>query len=197
MSLGARVTRTLGSLAVHAPALAFRATDMIAAVAWPRVSAADVQRLFPALTERDAKRAAAHARNSEMRNHVVLEMMLAGGMDPCRALVAHEPRVEAIASPAVLGTFHVGALAALGPALERVPGRVLVIRRAAPVTSVRSRLELEIIDDDEQRRAFGFARALEWLASGRSVFLPLDPEQAVRVAVPFCARTLQLARGPF
>jgi hypothetical protein len=85
----------------------------------------------------------------------------------------------------------------LGAALERVPGRVLVLRRRISGTTGPSRLTIELTDGDEQHRARVFYRALDWLREGGSVFMPLDPEEAVRIGAPFRGRSLLLARGPF
>jgi hypothetical protein len=198
VSVGARITRGLGQLATRAPALAFRAADLIAAMAWPGVSRERIETVFPHLSRGDVKRVSAHARNAELRNELVMEMMLAGGMDPVRALVDENEQLAALRPPLILGTFHVGALTAIGAGLERVPGRVLVLRRSSPLGKVPSPLRIEETDGDEQRRALVFHRALDWLRGGDSVFMPLDPEQAaVRLAVPFEGRTLHLARGPF
>lgn len=198
MSLGTRITRGLGKLATRAPALAFRAADLIAAVAWPSVSRERIETVFPHLSRGDVRRVNAHLRNAELRNEVLIETMLAGGMDPMRALVDENTQLAALRPPLILGTFHVGALTAIGAALERIPGRVLVLRRASPLGRVPSRLWIEETDGDEQRRALVFHRALDWLRGGDSVFMPLDPEQAaVRLAVPFEGHTLNLARGPF
>jgi hypothetical protein len=193
-----RITRGLGRLATRAPALALRAADVLAALAWPRVSRERIESVFPHLSRRDVRRVSAHVRNAELRNEIVVEMMLAGGMDPVRALVDENEQLAALRPPVILGTFHTGALTAIGAALERVPGRVLILRRASPLGRVPSPLFIEETDGDEQRRALVFHRALDWLAGGDSVFMPLDPEQAaVRLAVPFHGRALNLARGPF
>lgn len=194
--LGFYVARELGRLAPYAPGLALHAADLIA-MATPRMPYQLVQSIFPHLSNRVAKQVTAHARSNDMRNQVIVRMVSIAGMEPQRRLVEESAQLAALRPPVILGTFHLGAITALGPALERVPGRVLVLRRNPAQKKNDTPLTIEATTDDEQHRALVFHRALDWLGGGNSVFMSLDPEQAVRVQVPFLGRTLQLARGPF
>jgi lauroyl/myristoyl acyltransferase len=184
-------------LTAHSPSLGLRAADLAAALAWPRLSPDRVQSLFPHLSGRALNGVIAHARNAELRNQVVMNMMWTRGLDPIRKLVDENPRLATLHAPVILGTFHIGAIAALGPPLERVPGRMLVLRRRLPGRKIESRFTYETTTGNDQRRALAFHRALEWLGDGNSVFIPLDPEHAARIEAPFCGRLLQFARGPF
>jgi hypothetical protein len=92
--------------------------------------------------------------------------------------------------------FHSGAIQALNVAVERLPGRVLVLRQGAlfpPVPPV----EVESTDGDGQRRAAAFRRALLHLQEGDFVVLALDVAQGAGLPVSCLGRTLALARGPF
>jgi hypothetical protein len=189
------IVRILAALATKAPSLAFRLSDFISSLVWPRFSLDRAETLF-GLSKRDARRVTVHTRNAILRNEIVRQMMVSYGLDPIRRLVIPNRALESLHPPVILGTFHVGALIALGTALERVPGRVLVLRRSVAETLVPT-LTIELTDGDEQHRARVFYRALDWLRGGDTVFMPLDPEEAVRIASPFRGRSLQLARGPF
>lgn len=195
--LGSSVTHALALLASRSARLGFGATDVVAALAWRRMPADRIRELFPRLSHRDVKRVAAHARNDELRNLVVMQTMWTRGLDPVRKLVEENEQLRTLRAPMILGTFHVGAIAAIGPALERVPGNVLVLRRTLPGHEKESRLKIESTDGDDQHRALVFHRALEWLGAGNIVFMPLDPEHAVRIDAPFLGGRLHLARGPF
>jgi hypothetical protein len=190
------IIRLLAALATWAPVLAFRVSDFITSLVWPRFSLDRAETLF-GLTKRDARRVTVHTRNTVLRNQVVSQMLASGGLESVRHLVVPDHSLGTLRPPLILGTFHVGALIALGAALERVPGRVLVLRRRISGTTGPSRLTIELTDGDEQHRARVFYRALDWLREGGSVFMPLDPEEAVRIGAPFRGRSLLLARGPF
>lgn len=189
------ILRILAALATRMPWLAFHLSDLIASLVWRRFRLERFSDVFR-LPAPDVQRVTGHARNSVLRNQIVQQMMATAGLDPVRRLVVPNALLASLRPPVILGTFHVGALVALGPALERVPGPVLVLRRTTPETLVPS-LTIELTEGDEQHRARVFYRALDWLRGGGSVFLPLDPEEAVRIASPFRGRSLLLARGPF
>jgi len=190
------IIRILAALATWAPSLAFRISDFIASLVWPRFTFERAETLF-GLSRRDARRVTVHTRNALLRNQILRQMLVSGDLESARHLVVPTQSLEALRPPIILGTFHLGALLALGAALERVPGRVLVLRRRVSGAAVPSRLTIELTEGDEQHRARVFYRALDWLRGGDSVFMPLDPEEAVRIAVPFRGRSLLLARGPF
>jgi hypothetical protein len=87
-------------------------------------------------------------------------------------------------------------LQALGAAVERLPGPVLVMRLGslyAPTPPV----EVASTEGDDQRRAASFQRALNCLAGGGFVLLALDLPPSPGLRVPCLGRTLELARGPF
>ena len=190
------IVRILAAIATWSPALAFHLSDLVSSLVWRRFSLEPAQALF-GLSNRDARRVTAHTRNTILRTLILRQMMRTSGLDPIRRLVVPEERLTALRPPVILGTFHVGALVALGPALESVPGQVLVLRRTMSDAAVPSSLTIELTEGDEQHRARTFYRALDWLRRGDSVFMPLDPEEAVRIPGPFCGRSLLLARGPF
>jgi lauroyl/myristoyl acyltransferase len=197
LRLGYHATRALARLTTNWPRLGLRAIDLAAGLGWPRLPHERVRSLFPHLSEQTAKRITAQIRRVETRNQILMRMMWIGGLDAVRPFVMDNPGLAELRPPIILGTFHIGAIPVLGPALEQVPGQVLVLRRSAPGKEIRSRLRIESTSGDDQRRALSFYRAIEWLRDGKAVFMPLDPEQAVRIEAPFHGQQLQLARGPF
>ena len=98
--------------------------------------------------------------------------------------------------PRILGTFHVGALHALGPALERLPGPVLALRQSQ-LYAPSPPLEIAATEGDDQLRAAAFHRALDHLKRGGFVALTLDMPQGPGLRAPCLGRELTLARGPF
>jgi hypothetical protein len=133
----------------------------------------------------------------EARNRLLVAAIERAGLEPARRLVRTPPGLfEALRPPLVLGTFHVGAVQALGACLERLPAPVLVLRQGAIYTP-RPPVEIESTEGDSQRRAASFRRSLAHLDAGGFVVLALDVVQGPAYRVPCLGRTLELARGPF
>jgi hypothetical protein len=102
----------------------------------------------------------------------------------------------ALRPPLVLGTFHVGAVQALGAVVERLPGPVLILRQGA-LYEPRPPVDVESTEGDDQHRAASFLRALEHLGGGGFVVLALDVTQGPGLQASCLGRALELARGPF
>ena len=106
------------------------------------------------------------------------------------------PDLAALRPPLLLGTFHVGAVHALGPALERLPGPVLALRHGL-LYSPDPPVEIVTTEGDDQQRAAAFQRALARLDSGGFAVLAVDVVPGSGLPVSCLGRTLELARGPF
>ncbi len=133
-----------------------------------------------------------------MRELVVAEYLRIAGYDKLRATIAPpDPRVKTFQPPLIFGTFHLGALGAIGTMLGDLPANVLVLRATPKLARPQPNVTIEATRGDEQHRARVFHRALQYLQNKQFVFVTLDPEEATRIAAPFRGRTLQLARGPF
>jgi lauroyl/myristoyl acyltransferase len=162
---------------------------------WP--SPEQVRLLFPQLTRQDASRIAWEIAGNEGRNRLLIEAIRRAGPAAVRPLIAtSEEALTALRPPLVLGMFHTGAIQALNVAVERLPGRVLVLRQGLlfpPVPPV----ETESTDGDGQRRAAAFRRALLHLKEGGFVVLALDGVQGPGLPVSCLGHRLELARGPF
>jgi hypothetical protein len=193
--------RGLAPLVARHPRMALPAASGLGALRnrlsrrWP--SPEQVQALFPHLAPRAAARAAWKIGALEARNRLLVDAVRREGLEPVRRLM--RPPSEAFAAlrpPLILGTFHIGAMQALGAAIERLPGPVLVLRLGA-LYSPRPPVEILSTEGDDQRRAFSFQRALYHLKEGGFVVLALDGSPGPGLRVPCLGRTLELARGPF
>ena len=161
---------------------------------WP--SPAQVQALFPQLGPRAAARAAWGIGALEARNRLLIDQIRRAGLAPVRPLVRTPAAFAALRPPLILGMFHVGAVQALGAAIERLPGPVLLMRLGSPYTPSPP-VEVASTEGNDQRRAAAFRRALAHLAGGGFVVLALDVAPAPGLRVSCLGRTLELARGPF
>lgn len=184
----------LAGLAVRHPRAAFSMAGALGSLRnrlsrrWPEP--AQVRVLFPALSRSEAARAAWRIAALEARNRLLVRRIRQGE----RPLVDVPDAFAALRPPLLLGTFHVGAVHALGPALERLPGPVLALRQGLLYTGA---LEVMSIAGDEQSRAAVFLRAMAHLRAGGFVALALDVATGPGIAVPCLGRELELARGPF
>jgi hypothetical protein len=159
---------------------------------WPAPD--EVRALFPHLAPSAAARVAWSIGGLEALNRALAASLRRSGLDPVRPLVLGS--LPPLRPPLLLGTFHVGALHALGPALERLPGPVLALRHG-PLYTPRPPVEMLTTEGDEQRRAAVFQRTLAHLTGGGFVVMALDVVPGAGLGVPCLGRTLELARGPF
>ncbi|HEY9420211.1 MAG TPA: hypothetical protein VIW92_02265, partial [Thermoanaerobaculia bacterium] len=160
---------------------------------WP--SQEQVQSLFPHLERDAAARVAWSIGGLEARNRLLVACILREGLEPVRPLV-RAPVFDGLRPPLILGTFHVGAVHALGPALEHLPGPVLALRHG-PMYTPRPPVEIETTEGDDQRRAVAFQRMLDSLKGSGFVVTALDVAPGASLRVPCLGHTLTLARGPF
>lgn len=161
---------------------------------WP--SPDQVRSLFPQLAPSAASRVAWSIGALEARNRLLVDGIRRAGLGPVRPLVRTPAAFAALRPPLLLGTFHVGAMQALGVAIERLPGPVLVMRLGSLYTPSPP-VEAVSTEGDDQRRAAAFRRALVHLAGGGFVVLALDIAPGPGLRAPCLGRTLELARGPF
>jgi lauroyl/myristoyl acyltransferase len=125
-------------------------------------------------------------------------LSVAGAPRPYPRLVGG-PDPAAIQAPAVLATFHVGPLQAMGLLFERLAADVLVLQAATenefpPPRPGFTRMD---VGDDQWQRAAAFRNALEALRSGEFVCLAVDGKGAPLVEAPLLGRRIGLARGAF
>jgi hypothetical protein len=161
---------------------------------WP--SPAQVRSLFPHLDRRSAERVAWAVGGCEARNRLLIARLRRTGLERLRPLTRAPAELSELRPPLVLGFFHVGAVHALGAAIEKLPGPVLMLRQGSLYTP-RPPVVLETTEGDDQRRAAAFRRALVQLARGGFVVVALDIVPGPGFRVPCLGRTIELARGPF
>ncbi len=193
--------RRLAALAPRHPVLALCGAGALGRLRnrlsgrWP--SPEQVRLLFPELAPGAAARVAWRIGALEARNRVLVECLRRAGRAPVRPLV-HVSRdaFAALRPPLVLGLFHVGAIQALGPAFERMPAPVLVLRQGLLVRE-EGGFALETTEGDLPWRAAVLHRALEHLAGGGFVAVALDVAPGAGIRCPCLGGTLELPRGPF
>jgi hypothetical protein len=161
---------------------------------WP--SPEQVRTLFPGLDGWAAERVAWSIGGIEARNRVLTGWMRKVGTGPAGPLIRTRASFSALRPPLILGFFHVGAVQALGSALERLPGPVLALRQGL-LHPPRPPVRIESTEGDGQRRAVAFQRALAHLDAGGFVVVALDVVPGAGLQVPCLGRTIELARGPF
>lgn len=191
----------LAALATRRPGAALASAGALGALRnrlsgrWP--SPEQVRALFPTLGSRQAARVAWRIGGLEARNRVMAEVLRRAGLEPLRPLVrAPLADLASLWPPLILGTFHIGAVHALGPALERLPGPVLALRHG-PLFTPRPPLALLTSEGDDQRRAAAFQRLLAHLTGGGFVAMALDVTAGATLPARCLGRSLPLARGPF
>jgi hypothetical protein len=161
---------------------------------WPAVD--EVRALFPHLDPVVAAEVAARIAALHERNRVLVRGIIHHGIDPVRSLVSADHSLLALEGPRILGTFHVGALQAVGPALERFRSPVLAFRNGRLFTP-RGSLHLVSTKGNEQARAAALHRALLHLRDGGLVVLALDVSPGDGAETHCLDHPLRLASGAF
>jgi lauroyl/myristoyl acyltransferase len=192
-----RIVRMLARIAPRWPDVALRVCDALAPLVFAPLSRKRVHEVFPHLATETLDQLIVHGRRTAMRNFMLAESIRLYDYPALRKVCVPNDALRSLPAPLILGTFHLGALPAIGAGLEILPAKVLVVRSTPKVANVHDNLIVEITRGDEQHRARLFHRGIQFLREGKYVFLPLDPEESTRVAAPFRGRTMQLARGPF
>ncbi len=164
--------------------------------AWPSVE--QVAQLFPHLDRAAAARVARTIGAAEARNRLVVELIRHRGLAAVAALVRSAPALAELRPPLVLCTFHVGAVQALGAALERLPAPALRFRHGL-LHEPRPPLAVVSTAGGEQARAKAFLRGLDHLRQGGLVALAADLADGptATIATSCLGRPMHLARGPF
>jgi len=195
------LTSLLAALAGRRPRLAFRLASALGRSRnrltrrWP--SAGEVASLFPFLQPAEAAKVAAAIGALEERSEVFVRSARRGGIEAMRPLVVIPDALRTIHGPAILATFHIGAVQTLGVALEELGRPVLAFREGRPLFTPRRLLEVHPVRGHDQQRAAAFARALGQLRGGGLVLMALDSVPGTALVTECLGRLLALARGPF
>jgi hypothetical protein len=161
---------------------------------WPET--AEVRALFSPATPWSALRIAAGMGGLHERNRMFVRAIARHGVEALRPLVELGPGLYELRGPAILATFHVGAVHAQAPALERLQAPVLALRRG-PLFAERPRLAVVSTAGDEEQRALALHRARRHLEAGGMVALALDHPPGPVIETRCLGRTLALAPGAF
>jgi hypothetical protein len=193
-------TKLLARIAATNPRFAYSLADRLGALRnrvtgrWP--TAAEVRTLFRHLDKRSAADIAARIGALHERNRVLVHCVVRHGIASVRPLVFASENFESIRGPMILATFHIGAVHAFGPALERLPSPVLAFREGA-IFSPGGALEIQSTLGGEQARAGALHHALRHLTSGGIVLLALDAARGAATEVQCLGRRLRIASGAF
>ena len=169
--------RLLGRLTVSHPADAYRLAAWLGAFRhrltrrWPTTG--EVQALFPHLEPRAATAVATRIAALHERNLLLVRTIVGDGIDPVRPLVSVAESLTTMQGPKILGTFHIGALHAIGAALERLRSPVLELR-SGTLFAPRAPLQVQSTEGSDQQRAAALHRALRHLRDGGLVVMTLD-----------------------
>jgi hypothetical protein len=117
-------------------------------------------------------------------------------IDPFPGFVA-SPDPLSIRSPAVLVTFHFGALEGLGGFLTRLPGDVLVLRFRSSTRAQPGITRVDMSGFNERQRAQVLARSVSALRAGGFVFTTVDGRSTSYVDMPVFDRVVAISGGAF
>lgn len=177
----------LARLAVRAPRVAFRLASITGA------ARNAVTGRWPSAQEVEGRGARLRMAALKERNEVLVRCIRRSGLDTIRPLVKVPDEWRRLEGPCILGTFHVGALHAVGAALEALGKPVLGVREGR---LFEPRPPLELISTRQQRAAV-MLRAVEYLRAGKLVVLALDGAADTMIETTCLGHRLALARGAF
>jgi lauroyl/myristoyl acyltransferase len=162
------------------------------------VDADSIRYVLPELEPAEVEAARRATWSASLQSNVLDAALAVPGAPRPYPRLRSGPDPRAIRPPAVLATFHVGPVHALGLLFEQLPAEVLALEAGnqvkAPPRPERTVLH---VGAEEWQRAAAFRRALETLRSGGFVFLAVDGHGSNLVEVPLFGRKVGLARGAF
>ena len=161
---------------------------------WP--TAAEVGSVFPELSRGETARVARRIAALHERNRVLVHSILRHGLGPLRPRVAASDAFQSVRGPMILGTFHIGAVHAFAPALERLAVPVLAFREGR-LFKPQGALSVESTAGDSQARAAAVHGAMAHLRAGGIVFMALDVAPGEASVVRTLDQDLRVAPGAF
>lgn len=161
---------------------------------WPSVD--QVRSLFPDLARMSAEEAARGIAALNERNRLLVRAILRHGTEPLRPLVSVERSLSALDAPMILATYHVGAVHALGPALERLRRPVLALRDGHLIDP-QPPLTILSTEGTSQARALALHQALAHLRGSGFVIMAVDDVPDRSIETRCLDRRLLLAPGAF
>lgn len=161
------------------------------------VTRAQLAALFPHLSRLGQTRVLRRIAANHLRNFALRNALHYLGIAPARRIVIPSATLAAVEPPVIFGAFHIGAPHALGAAVERLDGEVLVLRRRRYEPAQAKNVRVAETEGGEEQRARAFHQAATHLRKGGYALVPIDPREGSRVAAPFFGRELLFARGAF
>ena len=160
-------------------------------------TAAELQVLFPESDQRALRRLAPRVTELEFRNRVLLESVRRRGLDALAPLTVPDDSWRALAPPAILVSFHLGALYALPAALRALSGPALVIREG-PFYEPPPGHSVAFTRGGVEQRACVLRDAVRQLRARGFVILAVDrPGGALTDPVACLGRLVRFRRGAF
>jgi lauroyl/myristoyl acyltransferase len=195
--------RALRLFASRRPRLAFSLAGGLAWLSRPLGRGIGEERLagvFPELSPDELRAARRRTWSTFLRGEALDAALARPNRRPVNPELVPQSALDELRAPLIIASFHIGPFAALGAALERLPGDVLAVHRGgfAPrpgVTHVH-------IGPGEWERARVFHRAVTTLRGGGFLFTAVDGHAvdgyyASTVDAPMFGGTVSFARGAF
>jgi hypothetical protein len=190
--------RRLARLLPRHPRLAFSGADHLGRLRnrlsrrWP--SPEQVRALFPELGS-EAATVAWRIGGLEALNRLWVEGLRQWEIEPLRPLVRTPPAFAGLRPPLLLGFLHTGAVHALVPAFEQLPGPVIAVRHSLLHPARPPVAQAETAGGRTHRREL-FQRLLAHLRDGGFVATALDVAPGAGISAPCLGHRLRLASGP-
>ena len=160
-------------------------------------TAAELQALFPESDRSSLRRLAPRVTALEFRNRLLLESVRRRGLEALAPLTVPDDSWRALAPPAILVSFHVGALYALPAALRALPAPALVIREG-PFYEPPPGHSVAFTRGGVEQRAAVLSDAVRQLRASGFVILAVDrPGGAPTEPVACLGRLVCFRRGAF
>jgi lauroyl/myristoyl acyltransferase len=151
-----------------------------------------IRTVFPELADAPARRVATELRGAELKTRALAVALAHTRSEPAYPPVAVDRAFAAVRGPAILATFHVGAIGALGAAIRRIPGEILALHRMD--WRMPSNVAGAYVPHTDVGGAAVFYRSVMTIRRGGCVLLLVD---GTAHEVSVLDRSLMLARGPF
>ena len=162
---------------------------------WPE--AREVTSLFPEIANEQAERMAQTIAAHEAMNRLVTGIVRSPERRRLEPFISiNTSTIDSLPPRAILATFHVGTIYALGLALERLPKPVLALRHGH-LHRTDPPLELVTTEGGLRTRAAAFRRSVAHLRKDGYVLIAADVRSESSLRVTCLGKPLSLARGPF
>lgn len=174
------------------PRLGLRLCDLASAIVPVRGDAAR-RAAFTIMFPGAPARAWREARRQRARSRIGLELTRRKGFVPFRALPS--PAFATLRGPAILGTFHTGALVSLAVAIDQLQTPVFVMKDRPSDTRLPGLTTRLVPANHRAARVLAIHDAVESLRRGELVLLAVDGGSKGSLDIEFRGRSLRINRG--